>query len=94
MALEKEKAADYLKLIEERAKQSHVYTKHQLIGLVLAEMLGDEDHKSFYMRLAKDYPENELFSLAGDVAENDQIKNKGAYFMTVWHERIRDIKHK
>mgnify|MGYP001251266126 CR=1 FL=1 len=94
MALEKGKIGDYLKLIEERAKKSRVYSKHQLIGLLLAEMLEDDTHKSFYMRLAMTADESELFFVAKDIAENKNISNKGAYFMTVWHERNKNIKRK
>lgn len=94
MAFEREKVGDYLKLIAERARKSRVYSKHQLVGLVLADMLGDEKHKSFYMRLAKTEGENELFSLAKDIAENENIGNKGAYFMTVWYEQHKNIKRK
>ena len=78
---------NYFKLIKERGGQSRVYVKHQWIGLLLAQMLEDEKHKSLYMKLAKKYSEEKLFNLAKSIAENKKIKNKGAYFMKVWHEK-------
>jgi len=80
---------DYLKTIGERARKSRVYAKHQLIGLLLAEILEDEKHKSLYMKMAKKYREEELLGLAKTIAENKKIKNKGAYFMKVWHKEKR-----
>lgn len=77
----------YLKLIKERGSKSRVYTKHQWVGLLLAQILEDEEHKSLYMKLAKKYSEGKLLALAEAIAENKRIKNKGAYFMKVWYER-------
>ncbi len=73
--------ADYLKLLKERAKTSRVYTRHQLTGLALADILGDPKHKSLYMRLSKIYDNNEMLRLAKNLAERKDIENKGAYFM-------------
>lgn len=80
----------YLNLIKERSVKSRVYSKHQWVGLLLAEILEDEKHKSLYMKLAKQYSENKLFSLAESIADNKKIKNKGAYFMKVWHEKYKN----
>lgn len=79
--------ADYLNTIRERGKTSHVYKKFQDIGLQLAEILRDTKHKALYIKLAKQYDESLLLSLAKDTAERQGVANKGAYFMKVLHER-------
>jgi hypothetical protein len=73
----------YLRKLKERAKDSRVYQKHQLDGLEIAQILGDEKHKSLYIKLAKEYNANELRSIARSVKENENIKNRGGYFMTI-----------
>jgi len=73
----------YTNLLKERAKKSRVYQPHQMTGLILAEILEDPKHKSLYMKLAKNYDNDELLHRAKDIAERKNIKNKGAYFMKV-----------
>ncbi len=77
MALQK----DYIEEIKKRSKESHVYRKYQMTGLMLAEILADPRHKALYIKLAKEHDEQELLSLAKSVAEKKGVKNKGAYFM-------------
>ena len=72
---------DYLMVVKERGKKSRVYRKYQLTGLMIAEILGDDKHKSLYIKLAKKHSENFLLRMARDVAERKNIKNRGAYFM-------------
>lgn len=72
---------DYLKLLKERAKKSRVYSLHQLTGLTVAEILGDREHKSLYIKLAKNRKGTDLIELARSVAERKNVNNKGAYFM-------------
>lgn len=72
---------DYIELLKQRAKESRVYTEYQLTGLMLAEILNDEKHKSLYMRLAKKHDKDMLMKLAKDVADRKNIANPGAYFM-------------
>ena len=79
MAIDK----NYLKTIKERAKKSHVYKKYQFTGLLIAQLLNDEKHKSLYIKLAKKHPGGHLLSIAKDVAERKNIENKGGYFMKV-----------
>ena len=74
---------EYLEELARRAKSSKVYKKHQLIGLRIAEILGDQSHKSLYIRLAKNGNQAKLQWLAADVADRKNIRNKGAYFMTM-----------
>jgi hypothetical protein len=71
----------YLAKLEKRGKESHIYTKYQLVGLEIAEILGDEKHKSLYIKLAKEHGSDRLRRLAKDVADRTGVKNKGAYFM-------------
>ncbi|OIO49172.1 MAG: hypothetical protein AUJ39_01510 [Parcubacteria group bacterium CG1_02_42_13] len=72
---------DYKELLKKRAKESRVYTSYQMAGLLLAEILNDESHKSLYIKLAKSGDMNKLIRLAKSVAEKKDIKNRGAYFM-------------
>ena len=72
---------DYLEELNKRSKESKVYSEHQMIGLIIAQSLDDESHKSLYIKLAKEYGPDKLLRLAKSVEERDNVKNKGAYFM-------------
>lgn len=72
---------DYRDILKKRAKESKVYAPHQLTGLLLAETLEDEPHKSLYIKLAKEYDADQLIKLAKSIAERKNVKNMGAYFM-------------
>lgn len=74
---------DYLKELKKRAGESKVYSKHQLVGLEIAEFLEDEKHKSLYIKLAKQNDPERLLGIAKEISQNKNVKNKGAYFMTV-----------
>ena len=76
---------DYLKALRERGKTSKVYVQFQDVGLTIAGLLDDEKHKALYIKLAKENKTDELLRLAKQIAEKKNIKNKGAYFMKVWH---------
>ncbi len=78
---------DYIELLKKRAKESKVYSSHQMTGLMIAEILGDEQHKSLYIKLAKTGNADELLKLAKSVAERENVKNKGAYFMRLLHKK-------
>ena len=73
---------DYLKELKKRSKESRVYRKYQLEGLEIAQILRDESHKSLYIKLAKEGDAESLRRLAKSIAENRNIKRKGAYFMS------------
>ena len=73
----------YLKKLKDRASESHVYSSHQLIGLEISKILGDEKHKALYIKLAKDGDGHRLMQVAKSVAEKKDVRKKGAYFMTV-----------
>ena len=82
----------YLAELKRRAKESHVYRKYQLMGLEIAQILGDEKHKSLYIKLAKNGNPDRLMAIAKDVADRSGIKNKGAYFMAVIKEESKLMK--
>lgn len=82
--IEREK---YIKELKDRAKDSKVYKRFQLIGLEISRVLEDEKHKALYIKLAKEHSEDELLKLAKDIAEKRDIKNKGAYFMTLLKQK-------
>ena len=73
----------YLQELKRRSKESRIYRKYQLVGLLLAEILEDEKHKTLYIKLAKEGNGDRLLALAKDVAERKNIKKKGAYFMKI-----------
>ncbi len=76
----------YLKGLRDRHRARRVTREYQLTGLTLAELLGDEAHKALYIKLAKRFDGARLIAVAKDVAERKNIKNKGAYFMSIIHE--------
>ena len=85
---------DYLKELKERGRTSRVYREYQLAGLLVAEILNDERHKSLYIKLAQKYGSQKMLQLAKDVADRKRIKNKGAYFMKVWFDGKKEAHHK
>lgn len=76
-------AKDYLEELKKRSQASKVYRSFQLDGLEIAQMLGDEKHKALYIKLAKTGNVQELRQIAKAVVENRNVRNKGAYFMTL-----------
>ncbi len=73
----------YIKELKRRAAASRVYRKHQLLGLLIAQTLKDERHKSLYIKLAKERGGERLLTLAKEIAEKRNVKNRGAYFMAL-----------
>lgn len=90
--MKKSPGKKYIDLLKERKSTSRVYVLHQSVGLVLAEILDDEKHKSLYMKLAKEYDAQTLMSLAKDVASRRNVKSKGAYFMRLFTEAKKSKK--
>lgn len=82
----------YLKKIQERKKTSRVYTAFQMAGLNLADILDDQTHKSLYIKLAKTMNSDTLIRIAKSVAENKNVKNKGAYFMRIVQRKRQEEK--
>jgi hypothetical protein len=77
----------YLKELAARRSKSRVHTRHQLIGLLIAETLNDRAHKSLYIKMAKEGNPDILLALAKDVAERRAVDAPGAYFMAIAHEK-------
>ena len=73
----------YINNIRERVQKARVYKKFQATGLLIAELLGDSRHKSLYIKLAKEYKEQDLLTLATTISQNKKIAKKGAYFMSM-----------
>lgn len=76
----------YLEALKSRARRSRTYTSYQALGLDIAAILNDWDHKTLYIKLAKDGDPHRLLEVAKSVAERKDIANKGAYFMRVLSE--------
>ncbi|MEK7640980.1 MAG: hypothetical protein AAB389_03210 [Patescibacteria group bacterium] len=74
---------EYLRELSRRSSESRAYEPHQLTGLEIANILEDWEHKSLYIKLAKKHGESEMLRLAKTVAENKEVRNKGAYFMKI-----------
>ncbi len=72
----------FLEKLKSRRKESHAYKRFQFMGLQLADLLGDKKHKALYIKLAKERDSENLLFLAKQVAERENIRNKGAYFMS------------
>ena len=77
---------DYIEELKKRRKESRVYKEYQLVGLLVAELLHDEAHKSLYIKLAKEHDGDKLLRLAKDVSLRKNVENKGAYFMSLFYK--------
>lgn len=76
----------YLKDLKARGKDSHVYHSHQFVGLEIAMLLKDLEHKSLYIKMAKEHDPARLIALAKSVLERRDVQNPGAYFMRLVQE--------
>ena len=76
----------YLELLAKRKARGRARTPHQLAGLALAFILDDEEHKSLYIKLAKEYDPHALMRLAKDIRDRRSVRNRGAYFMRMMQE--------
>lgn len=82
-----ESSEEYFKKLSERSGKSRAYNSYQLVGLEVAAMLEDLNHKSLYIKLAKEHGEDKVIRIAKSVAEKKDIKNKGAYFMKILYSK-------
>lgn len=78
---------EYLELLKQRGKRSRIYKSYQMTGLEIANVLNDWEHKSLYIKLAKEKGEAKMMWLAKNVADLDTVENRGAYFMKLLQER-------
>lgn len=83
----------YLHTLADRKKESHVYKKFQLIGLEVAQILGDEKHKSLYIKLAQKHGED-ILRIAKEVAERGNVVHRGAYFMKIISAEKSNARHR
>ncbi len=83
---------EYLKKLKERQEKSRIKEEYQLIGLEIARMLNDNNHKALYMKLAKENNGKEMFGLAKDISSKKNIKNMGAYFMKIFFRNRKKSK--
>ncbi len=79
----------YLARLRQRQKNKRISREFQQTGIDVAEILGDMRHKALYIKLAKEHNPQALIALAKDVADRQGVKNKGAYFMKVFHEEFK-----
>ena len=80
------RGTNYLDAIKKRKKDNRVSQEFQLIGLEVAEILNDHEHKSLYIKLTKEFGKDKILSLAKTVAEVKDARNMGAYFMKVLYD--------
>ncbi len=73
----------YLKTLQERAAKRNITQEFQLIGLEIAVVLHDLEHKSIYIKYAKAYGSDKMLALAKDIASRRGVENPAGYFMTV-----------
>ena len=84
---------DYLESLKRRKKENRIYKKHQMTGLMLAEILNDNAHKALYIKLAKEYDGEKLIQLARNISEKKNVRNKGAYFMRMLFDGTTNSSH-
>lgn len=83
----------YLKGLSKR-NTGHITRDFQLLGLEIADILGDRKHKALYIKYAKQYSPQKLMTLAKSVAQRHNVKNPAAYFMKLVHTNLRDAQPK
>jgi hypothetical protein len=76
----------YLQGLKDRSQKARVTQRFQLIGLEIATALHDLSHKAIYIKYAKELGEERMLSLAKDIAQRRDVKNPGAYFMSMVKE--------
>lgn len=81
----RESGNEYFAELNKRLKKSRAYQLHQSIGVEIAQILEDGSHISLYIKLAKQHNQQKLLTLAKSIAEKKNVKNKGGYFMKLFH---------
>lgn len=79
----------YLDELARRQQDGHISKSYQLTGLEIANILEDWQHKSLYIKIAKEHGESKMLQLAKSVAEKRDVRNKGAYFMQILKQNLR-----
>ncbi len=73
----------YVKNLKKRGEKRHITQEFQLMGMEIATTLHDLPHKALYIKYAKQYGGGAMLALAKDIAERRDVKNLGAYFVSV-----------
>ena len=81
--MKKIEQAPYLNNLQKRGEDHHVSREFQLTGLEVATILRDLEHKSLYIKYAKEYGSDRIRALAKDVASRKDVKHPAAYFMSM-----------
>lgn len=84
----------YKEKLKKRKVDGRIYTKHQSLGLLIAELLDDFSHKSLYIKLAKEKESMDLLQIAKDISQMKNLRNRGSYFMSVVYKKIKTDKIK
>jgi len=58
----------YVKSLKERGKKNKAYSAYQFTGVEIADILDDTEHKSLYIKLAKEHGCSKMLAMAKDVA--------------------------
>jgi len=88
--MKKVSAGKFIAELKKRGRRSRIYRHFQLIGLEIAMHLADEKHKSLYIKMAKIGDADALLVLARRVGDNRRVKNKGAYFMRLATQPLKN----
>jgi hypothetical protein len=72
---------DYLATLRLRKTKTKAFYRHQAFGAELAGMLHDTKRTGLYIRLAKEFNEGVLRTLAKGVLSRETVRSPGAYFM-------------
>ena len=80
----------YLETLRARQDNKRISQEFQQAGLDIAEVLQDTRHKELSIKFAKEYDFRALFRLAKDVAERPGVRNKGAYFTKLFHQKLQE----
>ena len=75
--------AEYWAALEGKIRKQQVTKPHQLIGLEIADILNDREHRALYIKFAQHYDTDWLLGLAKRVAERPDVRSRGAYFMHI-----------
>jgi len=83
---------NYLTELKKRAGESHIYRNYQMVGLEISRLLGDPQHKTLYIKIAKSYNRQLLLEIAKNVAESKTVLNRGAVFMHALQQKVGKLR--
>ena len=83
-------SSNYLETLRGRKKKSRAHYRYQAAGAELGEMLHDTRHTALYIKLAKEFNEGVLRTLARGIMSRETVRNQGAYFMRLIQKLRKD----